>query len=381
VAGGIQTDQIGVTGDVQMSLLDREWDYRATDQKNELDFRGDAALLGIAGEKMLQDIRISAEERMQGSGQVHQTSLAMLQARQAMVTTLEESMAATLGPGNELMVLDYIGRIGPYLLHGGAPPSYTPEMVEAMERIAADTIYRRKLDIHSAKLDNLANARSILAIASPKGERMLDPGSEEFSFIQGIAGNTDSLAAPEEAAVALASLHATERGQQLKAHLTTLFGRPNTPGLLEADIIVGEATALDIPVNPVVLREWMFQIGVDPDIVDDRVKLPLGYMDPDPLDRNPEATAAKKMYSQYIDPVLSIADAYDAEFGKSLRVWLEKNTTGDHRADYGQLWRIMKQHQMADGPLKMSLMNFLGGGKRGALSTTERLDLTTGIHN
>jgi hypothetical protein len=41
----------------------------------------------------------------------------------------------------------------------------------------------------------------------------------------------------------------------------------------------------------------------------------------------------------------------------------------------------MKQHQMADGPLKMSLMNFLGGGKRGALSTTERLDLTTGIHN
>jgi hypothetical protein len=237
------------------------------------------------------------------------------------------------------------------------------------------------LDVHAANLDNLANARTILSIASPKGERMMDPGSEEFSFIQGIAANVDSLAGPAEASVAMASLHATERGQKLKNHLTTLFGRPNTPGLLEADIIVSEAQSLDMPVNPVVLREWMFQIGADPDIVDDRVPLPQGYLDPDPLDQTPEATAAKKMYGQYIDPVLSIADAYDAEFGKGLREWLKRNTTGDYRADYGQLWRIMKQHQSADDPLKTSLMNFLRGGKRGGLSTTERLDLTTGIHN
>ncbi len=377
VGGEIVSDQIAQTGDVQMSLLDREYDYKATEQQNELSYRGDAALLEIAGEKMLQDIRISAQERLEGSSQTHQTSLALLQARQAMVTNLEESMRVSLGPGNEMMVLDYIGRVTPYLTHGGELPSYTPEMVEALENIAAETTYRRKLDMKSAQLDNLVNARQILAVASPKGERMMDPGSEEFSFIQGIAGNVNSLAGPEEASVAMASLHATERGQILKGHLTQLFNRPATPGLMETDLIVSEAQGLDIPVNPVVLREWMFQIGSDPDVVDDRVPLPQGYLEPDPLDRTPEATMAKKMYSQYIDPVLGIADAQDPELGRALRTWLESHKSGDYRQDYGQLWRIMKQYQSADPGDRTSLLNYLKSGKQGRLSTTERLDMTS----
>ncbi len=362
----------------QMSALDREWNNEFTKQKNDLDFRGDQAMLSIFGEKMLQDIRISAQERLQGGAQEHQTSLALLQARQEQVRILETSLVDALGPGQEMMVLDYIGRIEPYMVHGGELPAFNAEMVEALEKIAGDTAWRRKMDIKAAQLDNLINARKILEVTDPKGQHIMDPSDERFSFIQGIAGNVNSLASSADASIASASLHATPAGQQLKSHLTTLFERPSTPGLTEIDVIVSEAQALDIPINPVVLREWMFQTGADPDVVDDRVPLPEGYLEADPLDRTPEATAAKKMYGQYIDPVLGIADAYDADFGTALRAWLQRNKSGNHRQDYGQLWRIMKQYQSSDDTLRTSLMSYLHSGKQGKLSTTERLDMTAG---
>ncbi len=362
----------------QMSALDREWDYKATEQSNELSFRGDQAMKDIFGEKMLQDIRIKAQERLQGSAQGHTTSLALLQARQEQVRILETSLVDALGPGNEMLVLDFIGRIEPYMVHGGELPQFNGEMVDALEKVASDTIWKRKMDIKAAQLDNLVNARKILEVTDPKGQQIMDPADERFSFIQGVAGNVNSLAGPEDASIAIASLHATERGQQLKGHLTQLFTSPATPGLTEIDIVVSEAQALDIPVNPVVLREWMFQTGADPDVIDDRVPLPDGYLDPDPLDRTPEATMAKKQYGQYIDPVLGIADAYDTEFGTALRTWLERNKSGNYRQDYGQLWRIVKQFQASDEVLRTSLLNYLRSGKQGKLSTTERLDMTAG---
>lgn len=348
----------------QASQLDREWDYKATAQSNDFAFRGDQAMVQIFGEKMLQGIRIEAQEKLQGGAQAHQTSLAMLQARQEQVRTFETSLLTALGPGNELMVLDYIGRIEPYLVHGGELPSYTPELVEAMEQVASDTIYRRKLDIKSAQLDNLVNARQILAMASPKGEEIMDPSDPRFVFIQGVAGNVNSLASSEESSVASASLLATERGQTYLNHLATLFERPHVPGLTDIDVLVSEGANMEIPINPVVAREWLFQTGADPDVVDDRIPLPDSYLEPDPLDRTPEATVSKKLYGHYVEPALESADVLDSEFGRTLRLWHEKNSSGQYRQDYAQIWRIIKQYQTSDESLKASLMDYLAGGRK-----------------
>ncbi len=363
LGGKIQSGHIAQEGDIRMSVLDREWDHRSTAQQNQNNFDGDQVLVKILGEKWLQDIRIEANQEEGGLERGHQTSLAMLQARRDQVKTLTTNLIAALGPGSELAVLDYTGRLEPYILHGGPMPDYTSEMVEGLEQVYRMTQIQRGAAVESARLENLANARQILALSSPKGETIMSPEDPRFGFIQGLASNVNSLATPEESSIAAASLLSTPKGQQLHGHLATLFTRPNTPTLMDVDVVATEIVNMDVPLNVVAARELLFQTGADPDAVNARIALPDGYLDPDPLDRSPEVTRKKREYGHYVEPALDAADTLSKEFGRAVRIWLDKNGTGDYRTDYSQLWRIIKHYQTSDDKLRGPLMDYLAGGR------------------
>lgn len=365
LGGKIESEQIDKRGDIQMSVLDREWDYRVTSQQNQNNFDGDQVLVKIFGEQMLQEIRIEAQQDEGVLTRKHQTSLALLQARRDQLQTVEQGLISALGPGSELAVLDYTGRLEGYLVGGGPLPDFPPEMVEGLEQVHRMTEIQRKAQLDSARLENLANARQILSLSSPKGETIMSPADPRFTFIQGLAGNVNSLATPEESSIAAASLLASDRGKQLHGHLATLFTRPNVPTLTDVDVLATEIVNMDVPLNTVVARELLFQTGADPDSVDARIPLPDGYLDADPLDRSPGVTRDKRKYGHYIEPALESADVIDKEFGRALRIWLDKNATGDYRSDYSQLWRIIKHYQTSDDALRGPLMDYLVGLKPG----------------
>jgi hypothetical protein len=345
------------------SQLGRQLAADATRQRNDLNFRADLAVFEFFGEQQINATRMAHERSMQGAAFGQQKSMALLQDQIDRSEELRGYLFESYGPEGVVYAEEIMSQVQRYF-DTGELGEWSPEAADALEIATKRRSMRVQTEQRQAELELLASAKELATISGPAGEKTLEAGSPEFALYTALAGGINSLASPESVQVGVASLQTTPQGQQFLQSAAQLSERSVLPSAEEVNILASNIAQMPVPLNPVVAREILFNVGADVADVDAAIPLPEGSLALDFSEEDPQAAREKKIYGHVIEPALERADHVDREFGRVLRIWHDKNQSGDVRADQAQLWRLIKTFQGSDATFRSGLMDHLAGGRK-----------------
>jgi hypothetical protein len=357
------------------SALDRQISATATNQQNELQFRGDQAMLDFGFQKFLRKGDQEHDIAMQAGSLAGQTSLALLQESFALQEELRGYFHTAFGPEGMAYAEEIMSSVRLYT-ETGEFPEWSDEAADHMDVAAKQRALKLRQEETSARLAIYTQAKELMAVATPGGQKILDPNGPEMQRIVSVVGGLNSLVAPAEASVAIASLKTSPEGQQLLDNFVQLSERPELPSGAEVNILSANIAGMPMPLNPLVAREMFFSVGANLADVELAQPLPDGAAALDFSQTDPEATREKQLYWEPVGSALEQADIRDSEFGRVLRKWHEKYQTGNKEGDYAMIWRMIKNYDGFDDTFRAGLMDQLAGGRKQVGATGQ---LGTGI--
>lgn len=376
LSGTQAAERLDTTIAADTSALDRQLESSATLQQNELNFRGDQALLDFGFQKFLRKGDREHDVAMQAGTLAGQTSLVMLQEQFARQEELRGYLHAQFGSEGMMYAEEILSQAERYASTGEFA-SWSLEAVEQIELAGSTRALKLRQEEESARLAIYGQAKELMAMASPAGQQIMDPNGPEMQRIVSVVGGINSLVAPAEASVAIASLKTSQEGQQLLDNFVQLAERTELPSGEEVNILSANIAGMPMPLNPLVAREMFFSVGANFDDVQRSTPLPEGAVALDFSDADPEASRQKRLYWEPVGAALEQADILSPEFGRVLRVWHDKHQTGNVKSDYAMIWRMVKNYQGFDDTFRAGLMDQLAGGRKPSGRTTGQLGVPT----
>ncbi len=363
LSGTQAAERLDTTIAADTSALDRQLEASATAQQNELNFRGDQALLDFGFQKFLRKGDREHDVAMQAGSLAGQTSIALLQEQFARQEELRGYLHAQFGAEGMMYAEEILSQAERYAQTGEFAP-WSLEAVEQIEIAGKTRSLKMRQEEESARLAIYGQAKELIMLSSPAGQTAMDPNGPEMQRIVSVVGGINSLVAPAEASVAIASLKTSQEGQQLLDNFVQLSGRTELPSGQEVGILSANIAQMPVPLNPLVAREMFFSVGANFDDVNASTPLPEGAAALDFSETDPEAARQKRLYWEPVGAALEQADILSTEFGRVLRVWHDKHQTGNAKSDYAMIWRMIKNYQGFDDTFRASLMDELAGGRR-----------------
>ncbi len=362
LAGDQATERQGAEFAHDRSVLDRQLEATATAQQNELNFRGDQAILDFGFKRKEAEKDRKHDTALQGSALAGQRSLALLQETFTLQEEMRGMLHAQFGTEGMAYAEEILSQVERYNATGEFGP-WSEEAVDQMEIAAKTRALKLRQEEETARLAIYTSAKDLMAIASPGGQTIMDPNGPEMQRIVSVVGGLNSLVAPAEASVAIAALKTSPEGQAHLDNFVQLSGRTELPSGAEVNILAANANSLPVPINPLVSREMFFSVGANLSDVENAAPLPDGAAALDFSEADPEASREKRLYWEPVGAALEQADIRDPEFGRTLRIWHEKHQTGSKDSDYAMIWRMIKNWDGFDSTFRATLMDQLAGGR------------------